>query len=110
MAHVIRSQRWGVPAGAPRGFRAHVKNGWLPAPGGGWWINSIGCFTRPGGSYAIVVLTSRNPGMAYGVATVEDVAEIVNRQLHPRAHGRVPRSRPLPSWGHPDERVPRAAG
>ena len=30
MAQVISSQRWGVPAGAPRAVTVHVKNGWLP--------------------------------------------------------------------------------
>jgi beta-lactamase class A len=110
MEHVIASQRWGVTAGVPAGFNVHVKNGWLPTPpSGDWWVNSIGCFTSGAKNYSIVVLTWRNPGMAYGVTSIEDVAEIVNRHLRPHAAERVPRSRPFPSWGIPDERIPRAA-
>jgi hypothetical protein len=52
MAHVIASQRWGVPAGAPARLTAHVKNGWLPLPTHGWRIHSIGCFTGRGGGRA----------------------------------------------------------
>jgi hypothetical protein len=107
MEHVIRSQRWGVTAGAPDGFNVHVKNGWLPAPPGGrWWVNSIGCFTHGTKNYSIVVLTKGNPSMAYGVTSIEDVAEIVNHDLNPGATGRVQRSRPGPGWGVPDEQIP----
>jgi hypothetical protein len=110
MAHVIRAQRWGGPAGVPDGFKVHVKNGWMPSPPfGDWWINSIGCFTRPGRDYAVVVLTGGNPGMTYGVATVEDVAEIVNHALSPGETRAIPRSHPYPSWGVPDETLPPAA-
>src|SRR5262249_47307509 len=46
MSHVISSQRWGVPAGAPTTVRVDVKNGWLPYPvSDNWEINSIGFFT-----------------------------------------------------------------
>jgi beta-lactamase class A len=81
MAEVIPAQRWGVPAGAPAGLTVHVKNGWLPLATHGWRIHSIGCFTGHGNSYSIVVLTQDNPTMAYGVATVEAIAEAVNRDL-----------------------------
>jgi Beta-lactamase enzyme family len=82
MARVISSQRWGVPAGAPRGVTVHVKNGWLPLEPGGWRINSIGAFTGHGRDYMIVVLSDNNPTMDYGVATVEAVAEVVHRDLN----------------------------
>jgi beta-lactamase class A len=81
MASVIPGQRWGVPAGKPAGVTVHLKNGWLPLPSGGWVINSIGCFAGPGRAYSIVVLTDNNPSMAYGIATIEDVARVVNREL-----------------------------
>jgi hypothetical protein len=82
MAHVIPSQRWGVPAGAPAGVTAHVKNGWLPYPtGSNWHINSIGAFTGHLVSYQIVVLTSRNPSMAYGIDTIQAAARVINRDL-----------------------------
>ena len=106
MAQVIPSQRWGVPAGAPTSLTAHVKNGWLPRATHGWRIHSIGCFTGRGGGYSIVVLTQDNPSMTYGITTVEAIARVINRDLNPGARARVPASRPFPSWGTPDERIP----
>lgn len=79
MAQVIASQRWGVTAGAPASLIAHVKNGWLPLAPDGWRVNSIGCFTGRGGGYSIVVLTQDNPTMAYGIATIEAIARVINR-------------------------------
>jgi beta-lactamase class A len=106
MAHVIGSQRWGVPVGAPTSLTAHVKNGWLPLATHGWRIHSIGCFTGRGGGYIIVVLTQDNPTMTYGIATVEAVAKVINHDLNPRAKSVVPRSAVSRSWGSPDERIP----
>ena len=90
MAHVIPSQRWGVPAGAPAGLT--VKNGWLPRAAHGWRIHSIGCFTGRGGGYSIAVLTQDNASMAYGVATVEAIAMVINRDLNPGITARTPSS------------------
>jgi Beta-lactamase enzyme family len=82
MAHVVPSQRWGVPAGAPSDVTVHVKNGWLPYPtGSNWHINSIGAFTGHLINYQIVVLTSRNPSMDYGIDTIEAAARVINRDL-----------------------------
>jgi len=81
MARVITGQRWGTPAGAPRGVTVHVKNGWLP-DGTGWHVNSIGAFTGKGVDYAIAVLTDDNPSERYGIDTIQDVARVVHRELH----------------------------
>jgi Beta-lactamase enzyme family len=106
MADVTPAQRWGVPAGAPRSLVVHVKNGWLPLAPYGWRINSIGGFTGHGRRYSIVVLTQDNPSMAYGVRTVEDIAQVVNRDLNPGATARVPGSMLSPLQEAPDEPVP----
>ncbi|MFF8658772.1 serine hydrolase [Streptomyces huasconensis] len=82
MADVRSDQRWGVPAGMPRGIRAHLKNGWLPRTAHGWRVHSAGVFTGGGRTYRIVVLSHGNPSMAYGVRTVERVAHAVHRALH----------------------------
>ena len=110
MAHVIRSQRWGVPAGVPDSYTVHVKNGWAPLPSAGspWWVNSIGCFTRPGKDYTVVVLTEGNADAATGIRTIEDVAFRINRDLNPHTRAMVPYSTPNPSWTRPDEPVPPA--
>jgi hypothetical protein len=106
MADVIPSQRWGVPAGAPRSLVVHVKNGWLPLAPHRWRINSIGAFTGHGKRYSIVVLTEDNPTMAYGVTTVERIAEVVNRDLNPGATARVPVSVIPAAQQTPDETLP----
>jgi Beta-lactamase enzyme family len=110
MAQVIPSQRWGVPAGAPTDLTAHVKNGWLPLATHGWRIHSIGCFTGHQRGYSIVVLTEDNPTMAYGITTIERVAQVIHRQLNPAATAFRPPSTPAPSWGRPDEQIPSAVG
>ena len=109
MGHVISSQRWGVPAGAPRGVDVHVKNGWLPYPGSAWEINSIGTFTTKHRAYLIAMLTYGNPSMAYGIDTIEGAAEVIHALLNPGKHKAVPASVPGPSWGIPDEPVPAPA-
>jgi beta-lactamase class A len=80
MADVTPEQRWGVSAGAPSDVTVHLKNGWLPDPDL-WDVNSIGDFTRDDLDYSIAILTSNDPDMAYGVATVETVARLINRAL-----------------------------
>ena len=110
MAHVIASERWGVPAGAPADVTVHVKNGWLPQPTHAWRINSIGSFSGHGRNYMIVVLTWDNPTMTYGVDTVQAVAEVINRDLNPGVTAVIPPSAPYPSWGTPDEQIPALPG
>ncbi|MFD6292925.1 serine hydrolase [Streptomyces sp. NPDC060205] len=81
LAEVRADQRWGVPAGMPRGFRAHVKNGWLPRSTHGWRVHSVGAFAGRDRTYRIVVLTHDNPTKAYGVRTIERIAQVVHRGL-----------------------------
>jgi Beta-lactamase enzyme family len=107
MAHVTSSQRWGVPAGAPTSMIVHVKNGWLPYPSSDWEINSIGTFTNAHRAYLIVLLTYGNPSMAYGINTIEGAAKTIHALLNPGRHTTVPASTPNPTWGIPDETVPR---
>jgi beta-lactamase class A len=90
MADVVPGQRWGVSAGSPPDVTVHLKNGWLPDPDL-WDVNSIGDFTRHDLDYSIVILTSNDPDMAYGVATVEAVARLINRAL---ARGDAPGAGP----------------
>jgi len=106
MAQVVSAQRWGVPAGAPRGVVVHVKNGWLPRATHGWRIHSIGSFTWSKGWYSIVVLSQDNPTMSYGVTTVEAIARVIHRDLNPTAAAVIPPSTPNPAWGTPDEMIP----
>lgn len=106
MARVTASQRWGVPAGTPAGVTVHVKNGWLPRPTHGWRIHSVGTFSGRGRYYLIAVLTQDNATMAYGVRTIENVAEVIHRDLSTGLPAAIPASRFSPSWLTPDERIP----
>jgi beta-lactamase class A len=106
MAKVVSYERWGVPAGAPTDVTVHVKNGWLPQPTHGWRINSIGSFSGAGHDYMIVVLSMDNPTMAYGVDTVQKVAEVINHGISPRAASVIPAAGPNRTWGQPDEQIP----
>jgi hypothetical protein len=108
MAKVVSYERWGVPAGAPTDVTVHVKNGWLPQPTHGWRINSIGSFSGAGHDYMIVVLSMDNPTMAYGVDTVQKVAEVINHGISPRATSVIPAAGPNRTWGQPDEQIPGA--
>jgi beta-lactamase class A len=110
MARVVSYERWGVPAGAPTDVTVHVKNGWLPLATHGWRINSIGSFSGHGKNYMIVVLTDDNPTMAYGVDTVQGIAEVINHALNPGAASVIPAATPNRSWGIPDEQIPATRG
>jgi beta-lactamase class A len=82
MAHVIPSQRWGVPDGAPSGVTVSVKNGWLPYPTSrNWHVNSLGVFRGHDISYQIAVLTSGNSSENYGIATIQAEARVINRDI-----------------------------
>src|SRR4051794_3762513 len=105
MAQVIPSQRWGVPAGAPKTGTVHVKNGWLPRATHGWRVNSIGGLTWPTRWYSIVVLSTDNPTMPYRITTVESIARVVHRDLNPSVTAVVPPSAPDPRWGKSDETI-----
>ncbi|WP_171060303.1 serine hydrolase [Streptomyces montanus] len=121
LSEVRRDQRWGVPAGMPSGLTAHVKNGWLPRATHGWRVHSVGAFTGQGRStYRIVVLSHDNPTMAYGVGTIERIAQAVHRGLDqgrdggPTDDALTPESEiseesdgsapydPLPGWDEPE--------
>ncbi|MGP4042828.1 serine hydrolase [Streptomyces sp. 2A115] len=117
LADVRADQRWGVPAGMPRGLKAHIKNGWLPRSTHGWRVHSIGAFTGADRTYRIVVLSHDNPTKAYGVRTIERIAQAVHRGVNQgRGIGRdlTPENaisemsdgsapyEPLPGWDQPE--------
>ncbi|MFD7504591.1 serine hydrolase [Streptomyces sp. NPDC059850] len=85
MRGVVPSQRWGTPAGAPRGTTIQVKNGWLSRAAHGWRVHSIGAFTGRGHDYTLTVLTQDNAKMHDGVAAIQAVARAVHKDLGPRS-------------------------
>lgn len=89
MNDVTPGQRWGTPAGAPRGIRAHVKNGWLPRSTHQWRVHSLGTFNGKRRDYMFAVLTHDNPSMSYGVTSVERIARAVHHDLNPQLDARL---------------------
>jgi hypothetical protein len=87
MGQVIADQRWGTPAGAPSSVAVHVKNGWLQRSTHGWRVHSLGTFNGAGHDYVISVLTQDNSTMEYGVATIQNVARAIHRDLVPTTPG-----------------------
>jgi hypothetical protein len=76
MHDVEPDQDWGVSAGVLSPATVALKNGWLPV-GPGWEINSIGQVSGRYRDYLLAVLTSDDPSMAYGVATIEGISQQV---------------------------------
>jgi beta-lactamase class A len=112
MNHVVSYERWGVPAGAPSGLTAYVKNGWLNDPVL-WVINSIGAIEGHGRDYKMAILTYDNPGEQYGINTVQAIAEAANHDLNaglPAAGTpRAPITLPRFLQGRPDQVLPQRA-
>ena len=81
MASVVRSQRWGVPTGAPSAAVVGNKNGWLPRAGRGWRVHSIGWVRLRTTTYEVVLLSDGNGSFAAGRARLDRVARAVHAAL-----------------------------
>ncbi|WP_329496149.1 serine hydrolase [Kitasatospora herbaricolor] len=97
MSQVVPEQRWGAPYGAPAGVTVHVKNGWLQRATHGWRVHSLGIFTGPGRNYRMAFLTHDNPTEAYGISTIQRVAQVVHRELDAAAGIPAAAVQPLPA-------------
>ncbi|MFI4984787.1 MAG: hypothetical protein ACHQAV_02220 [Solirubrobacterales bacterium] len=60
-----------IPPVAARMISTHAKGGWLPQSEG--LVNQVGRLERPGITFAMSVLTTHDPSMAYGEQTIEGV-------------------------------------
>jgi hypothetical protein len=65
------SESWGIPAIARPEFQVFFKGGWLPKSEG--LVNQVGRLERPGIVFALAVLTTHDPSMAYGEQTIQGV-------------------------------------
>jgi Beta-lactamase enzyme family len=72
------SQRWGIPAGTPSGWRLYFKGGWFKEDDG-WRVHQSALLRGGGQHLAIAVLSRGNPTLEYGAATISGVA---GRLLH----------------------------
>lgn len=73
LSHVVRSQRWGVPPAAPRGWRVYIKGGFVRAPGGGRVVNQGALLEKRRRRLSIAVL-SYSPTHVYGTRTIQGIA------------------------------------
>ncbi len=79
MTHVAGFEDWGVSSHAPSGSTVALKNGWLPVPGIGWEINSVGWVQSTSGDIALAILSNHNPSEAYGIQSVQHLAGLVEQ-------------------------------
>jgi hypothetical protein len=76
-ASIVSYQRWGVPRGAPRGFKVLFKGGW--GYGTGKATHQGGRLERGRTILGIGVTTFGNPGTDYGATTIEHVTAALLR-------------------------------
>lgn len=68
-------------AGVGRDAVVENKNGWVRRRWRGWRINSVAYVTNPNHTYALAVLSDKNPNMTYGVHTIGRIARTANLAL-----------------------------
>jgi hypothetical protein len=71
LSNIEPSESWGIPAVARPEFQVFFKGGWLPQSEG--LVNQVGRLERPEITFAMSVLTTHDPSMAYGEQTIEGV-------------------------------------
>jgi hypothetical protein len=72
LAHVVRSQRWGIPPKVPSGWRVFFKGGWGSGTGR---VTHQSALLQDGRlRISIAVLTEWNPSHAYGTRTIRGIA------------------------------------
>jgi hypothetical protein len=72
LAHIVPSQRWGIPPARPPGWTIHFKGGW--GSGTGWVTHQTALLRKDGRRLAVSVLTRWNPSHSYGTRTIQGVA------------------------------------
>jgi len=78
LSNIEPSESWGIPAAARPEFQVFFKGGWLPEVEG--LVNQAGRLERPGIVFALAVLTTHDPSMAYGEETIQGVtARLIGR-------------------------------
>ena len=70
LSTIEASQSWGIPAIARPEFNVYFKGGWLPEEG---VVNQAGRLERPRITFAMALLSTGDPSMAYGEETIAGV-------------------------------------
>ncbi len=82
---IVPSQRWGIGKARPAGWALYFKGGW--GSGTGEVDHQVALLTRGGERVSVAILTTDNPDMAYGNATLRGVAARLLRGLGGRLEG-----------------------
>ncbi|MGH3039737.1 MAG: serine hydrolase, partial [Gaiellaceae bacterium] len=79
LAHVVPSQRWGIPQALPPGWKIHFKGGWGSGTG---LVTHQSALLRKGETrLSLSVLTRWNPSHLYGTRTIRGVARRLLAEL-----------------------------
>ncbi|MFZ0140947.1 MAG: hypothetical protein WAL70_07675 [Aeromicrobium sp.] len=95
MARVVPELRWGIPVLADPGTAAQVKVGFVQDPDG-WVVNSSGRVIVDDSPVLISVMSDRNATLESGIATVEEVARLVEDVVRAERAKRKAQQRALP--------------
>ena len=72
LAHIVPSQRWGIPRALPPGWRIYFKGGW--GSGTGLVTHQSALLRNGEARISLSVLTRWNPSQRYGARTIRGVA------------------------------------
>ena len=72
LAHIVPSQRWGIPRALPPGWRIYFKGGW--GSGTGLVTHQSALLRNGEARISLSVLTRWNPSHRYGTRTIRGVA------------------------------------
>jgi beta-lactamase class A len=79
LSHIVRSQRWGIGAVAPKGWKLYFKGGW--GAGTGLVDNQVALLSRGCARVSIAVLTMHDGSHAYGKDTLRAIFHRLLRGL-----------------------------
>ncbi|HWE67889.1 MAG TPA: serine hydrolase, partial [Acidimicrobiales bacterium] len=81
MEHVEADQVWGIPVGIAPGTTVALKTGNYPLTPTDSQVNSIGYLSGGGQRYVFAILTTGDPGEAYGVSTINALSSLMYAAL-----------------------------
>jgi hypothetical protein len=74
LRRIVSYERWGIPHGAPPGWRLYFKGGWF-RDDDGWRVHQAALLRKGKRRISIAVLTRGSPTLGYGAATIAGVTK-----------------------------------
>ena len=72
LRRIVSYERWGIPQGAPAGWRPYFKGGWF-RDDDGWRVHQAALLRRGKRRISVAILTRGSPSLEYGAATIKGV-------------------------------------